>query len=1003
MPLTPQEQRELAQLEQEVGGLTPEEAAELAQLEAEFGGLTPAEHQEMLQLEQEVGQQPSQLEAGVRGTAQGLAFGWADELEAAFKSGSLFRGPEYEAELKKTRGKYEAAKKAHPGTYLTGEIGGGIATAMLPGMGVFQVAKGAGVAKSLATAGVAGATFGGIEGAGRSTEQELKGILKDATTGAAIGAGASIGLTAIGKGVVAGTKMIPKKTINFLDNQQVEIANGAADILRRDASKNQTLLETIKKASRSTDDAIIAEQTKFGSFLLGRDNVKQEQAISAIKKAVKNNEFESKFAAYRQQEAMLEYVENTVDTVLENSMPGVRKIRNMVMDAQYVYQSIDDKFGTELQPLLNQISADSRKAKAEIARLNATYMKDIRKLIAKSDADEETLFRALDKNQTKGLSKNDQALVNRVRDMTKDMHEVYTKVLKLPVEERTSYFPAKLVDTAEYINRIDKRTKDLITKYSQGEQPNKWLRSLDEDDFSGLYTSDDVFAELVDGLALGQTKATDGVQLLSQLQSIRNPMRTFQRLSTDADALYQRTDAIPDFLRDKNIENVLLSSAFQTIRHGYMRDNIAKLGAHIPVLKRLGDDTSADYLARHLADMTGTRSTLASDLANNIGIKWRTKIGQMIQDTDSEAAKSYLQFVRDIPAITSSMANNVYVNFLGLNPKAVIRNLAQPYVLTSPTLAGSGNPKHVARAAKYAMKAGARNMADVRGGLNYEAIKRRLIANNHAPPEYTAESKTFLEQVLKTNSPITHASQDFYKKVADKAMYFYEASDIINRNTTVHIAKQLADDFIKGDEIAKAMIKGMSSGYRSKIARATNPNEIREIITDNLLSTTQFNYDRVSLSEFGRSWGPIFSVFTKWPTSIAGDIITQMARKDRSFAKNLSTVGMKYGSPLLLGIAADSLLFRDEGPSQASTKYIVGSGGFSDWMPVHSLKSIIDGGIMSPPVVQSGKELVSAIAKDEPGAVQSWVKDQTKAYAPGGIMLRLFEPERGDLAKIKGD
>jgi hypothetical protein len=375
----------------------------------------------------------------------------------------------------------------------------------------------------------------------------------------------------------------------------------------------------------------------------------------------------------------------------------------------------------------------------------------------------------------------------------------------------------------------------------------------------------------------------------------------------------------------------------------------------------------------------------------------------MIQDTDSESAKKYLQFVRDVPAIMSSMTNNVYVNFLGLNPKAVIRNTAQPYVLTAPSLAGSGNPKHVSRAMKYAMKAGAANAKDIRGGLGYNKMKRRLIESGHAPPEYTAEAKTYLEQVMRTNSPFTHAAQDLYKKAADKAMYFYEASDIINRNTTVHIAKQLADDFVRGDEVAKAMIKNMGAGYRSKIARATDPNEIRAIITDNLLSTTQFNYDRISLSEFGRSWGPIFSVFTKWPTSIAGDIITQMSRKDRSFMKNLSTVGVKYGSPLALAIGADSLLFDDKGPSDRAEKYLIGSGGFSDWMPIHSVESIMDGGIMSPPVIQSGTDLMGAIQKDEEGAVGAWFKDQAKAYLPGGIVIRLFEPDKGDLDRLTGD
>ena len=952
-----------------------------------------------------VGEQPSQTEAFRRGAVQGAAFGWADEVEAAWKAKAI-SGPKYEKQVGEVRSKYDAAQKAHPGAYLAGEIGGGIATAILPGMGVFQVAKGAGLAKSLATAGAAGITFGSIEGAGRSTEKELQGILKDAATGAAIGGAASIGLTAIGKGAVGTYKALSKKSVQFLNDQQLDIANGAAEILRRDAAKNEQLMSQLTKPTMSKRADFLEEQTMFGTFLKQPKNgkpVAQGTAVRAIKKAINDGNFEAQYKTFKQQRAMAEYIETNVDVVLKDAVPGIRKLTNTIMDAQYVYQGIDDKFGTELQPLLNQISADGRKAKVEMARLHNTYLKDIRKLIANSDSNAETLFQALDKNKTTGLSQNDQELVAVVRAMTDDMHEIYTKVLKLPIKKRESYFPAKLVDTAEYINRIDQRTKFVIKNLADGEDASKWLRGLKDDDFTGLYTSSTAFSELVDGLALGQIKARNGLDLLNQLHGIRNPTRTFQRLNTDADALYQRADMIPDFLRDKNIENVLLSSALRTIRHGYMRDSIAQLGAHIPVLKQLGDDTSADYLARHIADMTGTRSTLASDLTRQAGLSWRVKIGEMIQDTDSESAKKYLEFVRDVPAIMSSMANNVYVNFLGLNPKSTIRNLAQPYVLTAPALGGSGNPKQAARATKYALKAGAITAKDIRGGLGYAKMKQKLIAEGFQPPEYTAEANTYLEQILRTTSPVTHAAQDFYKKVADKAMFFYEASDVVNRYTTVHIAKQLAKDYLQGDEIAQAMIKSMSRGYRSKIARATDPDEISAIITDNLLSTTQFNYDRVSLSEFGRSWGPIFSVFTKWPTSIAGDIITQMARKDQSFTKNLSTVGMKYGSPLALGIGIDSLLFNDKGPSDSQTQYLVGVGGFSDWMPIHSIESILGGGIMSPPVIQSGMDLLQAFQTDKEGAVGAWVKDQAKAYLPGGIIVRLFDPNRGDLDKIKGD
>lgn len=109
MPLTPEEEKELAQLESELepkGDLTPEEEAELAQLEAEFA--------------------PSTTGSFLRGAAQEMSIGLADEATAVIEStlGSLgiVNDKTYEQALAESREAYDKAQATNPGAYRAGEL-----------------------------------------------------------------------------------------------------------------------------------------------------------------------------------------------------------------------------------------------------------------------------------------------------------------------------------------------------------------------------------------------------------------------------------------------------------------------------------------------------------------------------------------------------------------------------------------------------------------------------------------------------------------------------------------------------------------------------------------------------------------------------------------------------------------------------------------------------------------------------------------------------------------
>jgi hypothetical protein len=146
MPLTPQEQEELNQLEAEFAqpSLTPEEEQELAQLENEFAEKPveqPKSYSQMFMGEvakgpEEIGKP---LNAIIKGGLQGASGGTIDEIQAAGgalvgTAADVALGNEpsisqnYSAALENARARENLAKQENPIAYGAGEVGGLIGT-----------------------------------------------------------------------------------------------------------------------------------------------------------------------------------------------------------------------------------------------------------------------------------------------------------------------------------------------------------------------------------------------------------------------------------------------------------------------------------------------------------------------------------------------------------------------------------------------------------------------------------------------------------------------------------------------------------------------------------------------------------------------------------------------------------------------------------------------------------------------------------------------------------
>ena len=156
---------------------------------------------------------PGRAESFGRGILQGATFGFADEIAGGLES--ALTDKTYEQARNESRSNFKAAKDENPWSYGVGDVGAGIATSFIPGVGI---AKGASLG---ATAGKA-ALLGGVSGLGGSESESVGGQVADAVGSAAVAGGA----TGVLGGLVRGS---PKRVVNAMMD---DISDGAKAVTR---------------------------------------------------------------------------------------------------------------------------------------------------------------------------------------------------------------------------------------------------------------------------------------------------------------------------------------------------------------------------------------------------------------------------------------------------------------------------------------------------------------------------------------------------------------------------------------------------------------------------------------------------------------------------------------------------------------------------------------------------------------------------------------------------
>lgn len=246
----------------------------------------------------EEGEEPSQLEAGLRGAGQEVSFGLSDEIlgalgaakETALGDDRLENLIEtYKRERDIQREAEKEAEEAHPGTYLAGQVVGGIAPALFTGGGSAMASLATkGLSKAAMTqAAKAGAKYGAGQAFGRA-EGDLGEHIKETAIGAGIGGATGAVSPIIGEAVSSTGKYIKDKIAKPAMDSILAFTSGLKKADVRQILNSPQLVRKAKEIGELGE--IVAQKADDLYNDIGLANKRSKDVLSS-EKAIKIEQF----------------------------------------------------------------------------------------------------------------------------------------------------------------------------------------------------------------------------------------------------------------------------------------------------------------------------------------------------------------------------------------------------------------------------------------------------------------------------------------------------------------------------------------------------------------------------------------------------------------------------------------------------------------------------------------------------------------------------------------
>jgi hypothetical protein len=544
-----------------------------------------------------------------------------------------------------------------------------------------------------------------------------------------------------------------------------------------------------------------------------------------------------------------------------------------------------------------------------------------------------------------------------VSRMTKEVPEVLATLeleLTKAAREASEKLGRAYKDIADIPATEFQKIKDLPTVQNLREYTN-WINNAD--------------VEVPDGsrlaLAVRQSlRSDDDIKVLDKVA--RGSM---ERVAIDR--------PIPDFIREKDIYKVLDRYSQDMLSNLYQRKELSELKSIARVLKARGGLSEAKYIENIVEDTIGVRKgTVAHfmrDIKGQVARTLNPKIDKALQEGNDTAAFIYTT-LKEMVDLPSFLSNQIYPNLLGWRPVPILTNIAGGIARAAPELGGTYGYANYIRSLVWARQ-------------NWSNGLKELVDKGYVPGQWTRTGQKALADGIRA-SGLVNLPVSSLEKLNRVGMALYTKSEELNRVSLLGMSKMMADDLAKGSAMAQKSLARFPSSVQRAIARAKSQSEVEDVLMRHMNSTIAFNYNRPSLYEFGRTLGPMFATFAKWPTAIAGEIITEYRTKPMTAATR--RVAERYAAPVLAFAAIDHML-KDRLEEDERLQKLIGKSGIIKAAPITSVAAVTRGEIFTPPAIDTiVKDIITPITKAEGLALAKGLDRATFVYGPGAGFVRFI-------------
>lgn len=627
-----------------------------------------------------------------------------------------------------------------------------------------------------------------------------------------------------------------------------------------------------------------------------------------------------------------------------------------MMDAQYVGNMIDRRYGTEVMSTMNEVSRDFNKGLWAAKGMKQQAKNMIEDVGIKSTKDSSKIIEDIE------AGGGPEEVKNLFENLRKQANEMYGEEV---ISKRKNYIPHYTKRIPEVIAVLRNKVKEVA-----GKTPG----TVRLEDIESIRSDKELMDSLkyIGGYGGQKENLLNDDALLTLVRTLNHSSKTKEVMDIAARSVKERlTEDIPDLIREKDLGRLLGGWIDSVTADASMRKNLRKINSDAEALSKV-DPTASAYLRNYVTDVSGGSRAVAGWARSKMNSFTANQLEKALDARgNNNSVKAYFhEAAAELPQFMQYAQAQLYPYFLGLRVDAVVRNLTQPYLLTLPEIGGNA-----AYRTKLIMESIPQSISGMfTGNKINKKVFEELANKGWLPPDPTPGQFQQLRKGIESGGAIKKGSKKFLEMANTLAMIGYQQSDLANRVVTLSVGKRLAKDIIKGNKDALTYVQKLPPSYRRQVTDAlkSGDNElVQDRVLDHLMATTQFNYNRASMSEYGREMGSAFSQFSKWPTAIGADIFDgydaakfEKLKGGTRLPSNTRRVLTKYLAPYMMLSGANAVFFGEEGPTERQ-KQVFGAD-LAGSSPLSSITAPMSdpGRAFTPPVYQAVKEFVQGDSVD---------------------------------------